>query len=194
MILTAYLENSYFLLLLKKLGARSRRIKVRLSRIYSDSLLNKSARLFWDSTKINFTNSSFAKITTMGFGDYSSIVENSSFINSVFTFYKTCKASITDYGKASAIAASALSLKKGQDIFTIKNGVIVVITVIFTNIFFSILIGKDIEIFRLVNLFLILFMGLGVIFCAYKGVGNEKDSAIIQVFKKLLQNKKLRLK
>lgn len=66
---------------------------------------------------------------------------------------------------------------------SVKSGGIIVITSLFTNMFFSILIGKKSEIFELFIQSLILFICFSIIFCTVNWCEIKNSSVIVKNIK-----------
>ena len=172
-------KNSYFLLALVKLAGISYRVKLYLVRVYNDSHTNKLMNVFWEGAKINFRYSFIVKITEIGLQDYTFILKNSKFVNWLLTLYKTRKLSIINYIRTSDIVNLAITIRKELNIFPVKTGSIIIITALLTNIFFSILLEKKIEMLHWFEQLLILFSGLGIIFCSSRWEETKETSVVI---------------
>lgn len=174
-----FFKNSYFLLILIKLGKISYRSELWTVIVYNDSYTNKLMKAFWESTKINFRYSFIVRISDIDFQDYIFILKNSKFANWLLALFKTCKLSMINYMRTSDIVNSTIIIRKDLSIFPIKTGSIIITTALFTSMFFSILLEKKIVMLQWFVQLLILFISLGVIFCSSKWEEMKETSAVI---------------
>lgn len=176
-------KNSYFLLSIIKLGDMFYKIKIRLVGLYNDSHTDKLIRYFSKGNKNNFKHCFFARISDANLQKYMYILENCRFINWSFALFKTCKLCIINNKRNSVIVNFALGKKEELKNLSVKSGGIIVITSLFTNMFFSILIGKKTEIFELFIQSLILFICFSIIFCTVNWREIKNSSVIVKNIK-----------
>lgn len=172
-------KNSYFSQILMKFEGIFNRVNLWIVRMHKDSYTNKLIKEFCEGAKINFRYSFIVKITEMSLLHNIYILKTSKFVNWLLNLCKTCKLSMINYIRTSDIVNSVIIIRKELNISPIKTGSIIIITALLTNIFFSILLEKRIMILGWFVQFLLLIIGLGIIFCSSKWEEIKVTSAVI---------------
>jgi len=107
-------------------------------------------------------------------------LDNSRFIGYLLGIYRTWKYQILNYSSVSRVMNSAKKVKNGLCILPIKTSSIILVTMILTNIFFSVLFNKEIRLLGWLTRAAFLFLGLGGLFCNVSWNEIKKTSFLLR--------------
>lgn len=143
-MLVALMETSIFVLLIRKLGKGHRYPEQRPSKIYKNSRTYRVVRKNWDMAKTYFRYSFLGKLTEIKDEGNIAVLYGSVVVKKSIDLYKKYINRLSFYSKTSRIDNLTGQLKKNLYSLPIKTISIIVIAAIVTNIFFSILLKKEV--------------------------------------------------
>lgn len=180
-MLKLLIQSSIFASLLKKIGKGCRILRHQVNTIYKDSQTYKLFKGIWERIKIAFKYSFLGKFSEIKKEDNTTFVlENSKFVKYLLTFYKRGKYRMLNYLEESTVIKSIKKLRNGLYSMSLKTGSIIIITIILSNIFFSMLIKKEIRLIGGVVRLLFLSIGFIGLFSDINWREIKKNSFIIR--------------
>lgn len=114
-------------------------------KIYQNSRMYKILDLFWQGTKTNFRYSFLGRITEINGQPNPAILENSSAVKKVTSFFYFWRNRMTNCAKTSALVDSAQGLKKELYSLPVQTGSFIVLIALITNIILSLALHKEIN-------------------------------------------------
>lgn len=160
---------------------RYRAIRFLLSATYENSRLYRLARTLWVGTRINFGASFLGRITEIKEQEYVTVLNNSKFIKRLLNVYNAGKDRIINYSKRSELRDLGKEFKDNFVAMPVKMGSIILIATILSNIFFSMLLNKEIGLLGWIIRGFFLSVGLSGLFCNSKWKDMKETSLVIKL-------------
>lgn len=179
-MLKILIENSIFVLLLKKLGKGYYYVEQWLDQTYKNSQINKIIKKIRNGLKVCFIYSFLSKISGINEEKDITILDQSIFIQWIINLYKKWRQKLIFYLKSSKIYSLEEQLRKEFYSLPVKTISIIVTVTVVTNIFFSIFLRKEIGLLGWILRGLFLFIGLTGIFCNANWQGLKKTSLVLR--------------
>lgn len=168
-MLRALFKTSSFLLLLKMTRKIYRFMEGWVDRIYKESQTHRLIKISWEGINVNFRYSLLGKITEINNKDNLVILSNSKFVKWFLGVYKTCGERAISYLRINIVTSTVMGwigeAKKELYFLSVKTSSIILVTIISTNIFFSILLSREIGLLGWIIRMSFLFVGLAGLFC-----------------------------
>lgn len=176
------IKTSIFVLLSREILKGCCFIRAWFGKIYKDSyLLYRWPQVFFKAIKVCFRYSFLGRFTEVEGNRYVVISENSKTFKCVRGIYKTFQERLISYSKISAAVGLGGGIKKELCSSPIRICGIIVVVAILTNIFFSLLFNKEMD---LVAWGLFLFLGVGGLFCNSDWQDLKKTSFLLGLIHK----------
>ncbi len=158
-------EASTFVKLLKKIWVGYHALELWLDETNKNSYTNKIIQNLSYAVKVYARYSFLGRIAEINREVNIAIFDGSKVIRWSMNLFNKCKYKIITYLKTNIISDSIEELNKDFICFPVRNTSIIMIGAILTNIFFSILLNKEIGLWFLVMRGLFLFIGIAGLTC-----------------------------
>ena len=167
MISGTLIETSGILNLLKKLCFGYYSIEQRVDEIYKNSRTHRLAERLCYWIKVCFSESFLGRIIDIDIAEKDNLVilKNSRFVKWLLRLYRTWENKVRIYLETSATVNLTKEAKKELYFLPVKTFGIIVVTAVPINIFIAIVLNKEIGLLGWAIRGLLLFVGLGGLFC-----------------------------